>query len=337
MKKRDLLANIADKTGLLELFSRHSPVRKHGSLTILAYHRIFENPISVDCNFDEELLSATQDDFDKQVSWLKRYFEIITFEQLKHLETSANYLIITFDDGYRDNYDLAYPVLKKHGVKATIFLSTGYIGAKELFWWDEIAYVIKKTSVTDCTIKLDQDYKYDLGNESKKRTAMASLVKLAKRIPNEKRLELLDQLKMTLRVKIPKEAGKDLILSWADVLEMSKHGIEFGAHSVTHPILANMPIFEMRLEIEDSKEAIEKVTGKEVVVFSYPVGGEDRFNTVTKDLVKEAGYSYAVSYVHGVNDHFRLDRFCLKRLHVEKGDSFSVFKAKLLMPDYIKY
>jgi peptidoglycan/xylan/chitin deacetylase (PgdA/CDA1 family) len=337
MQKRELLANIAERSGLLKVLSGRLSFRKKGPLTILAYHRIARYPGRADHQYDDDLISATQDNFDKQISWLKRYYEIVTFEQLKHLETSANHLIVTFDDGYRDNYDLAYPILKKHGVKATIFLATGYIGAKELFWWDEIAYMVKKTSVLNFTVTLEQDYKYNLGSEANKRFAISSLAKLAKRVSNDNRLRLLDQIRKALEVRIPDGISSDMILSWAQILEMSSNGIEFGAHSVTHPILANMSETEARHEIEYSKKNIECVTGKKVTVFSYPVGGHDKFSAATRELVKKAGYSYAVSYVHGVNYFSKLDPFCMKRLDVEWNDTFHIFKAKLLMPNYIRY
>ena len=177
----------------------------------------------------------------------------------------------------------------------------------------------------------------DIKDQASKKNTIALLSKLAKCIPNDERLDMLEQLRILPGAKIPTNMGSDMNLNWDEVREMSDCGIEFGAHSVTHPILANVSEVEAMQEIFESKKAIENFTRKEVIVFSYPVGGEDRFDKTTKDIVKETGYSYAVSYIHGVNTIPGLDRFSLKRIHVEKEDTFPVFKCKILMPGIVKY
>jgi peptidoglycan/xylan/chitin deacetylase (PgdA/CDA1 family) len=334
MQKRDLLAHIAEKSGLLTLFSRRSLLRKHRLLTILAYHRIFKKPVSADDYYDEELLSATQDDFDKQISWLKQYFEIITFEQLGHLRKQSNYLIITFDDGYRDNYQYAYPVLKKHYVPATVFLSTGYTGVNRLFWWDEIARLIKLTEKDEVELN---GTKLNLSSYKEKIGSLRHILKYLKIIPDIERKKKITELTYALGSRIKSEPTDRYTLSWDEIKEMSNNGIEFGAHTVNHPILANLDSNNIKYEVEQSKADIEQILNKEVSVFSYPVGGQRSINDEVIKVVKESGFKFAVTYIHGVNQLFHNNPFLLRRLHIEREDNIAVFKAKVLFPGLIKY
>ena len=119
-------------------------------LRILAYHRVLDDDES-SFPFDEEVISATTDDFCRQMKFARDNFEIISFRDLEICEQQGRpwpkrALIITFDDGYRDNYTNAFPILREFGLTATIFLTAGHIGLRELFWWDLVAYCIKHST-----------------------------------------------------------------------------------------------------------------------------------------------------------------------------------------------
>src|SRR5262245_45583277 len=132
--KRQLAARILGATGLRYVLSR---VARWSGVLGLNYHRIGEAGRSV---YDRGLWSATADDFDAQVGWLKSHFDIIRPDDLPAALAArrGRHVLITFDDGYRDNYADAFPVLKRHGVPATFFITTGFIDDARLSWWDEI-------------------------------------------------------------------------------------------------------------------------------------------------------------------------------------------------------
>jgi peptidoglycan/xylan/chitin deacetylase (PgdA/CDA1 family) len=335
MDKRTMLGTFLFKTGSTWLWRRINSRNNKNRLIILAYHRVIDyNPAS-EFPTDEELVSATPQAFEEQVAWLSNNFKVTTFSRLSKEQVEPNSLIITFDDGYRDNYLHAYPILKKYGIPATIFLSTGYIGTTEMYWWDKLNFILKKTSVPRFSIKLDS-YKnnFYLQNQHDRKSIYNQLVTTAKAIPNAERIELLEQVCEQLQVPLPSEP---MALNWDEVREMANNGIEMGGHTVTHPILSQTPQDTLRHEIEECRSTIIRETGQQVTAFSYPVGGNLHFNKQSEDIVQKAGYQFAASYVHGVDNPRSRNWFTLKRIHVEKEDSFPVFCSMLQMPELIDF
>ena len=334
LTKRESVSKFLNYTGILNRVSYHSRIANKNWLTILAYHRVADYDPGAAFDLDEALISAIPINFESQVKWLKQNFSIISFDSLQDCKNIVNPLIITFDDGYKDNYKNAYPILKKYHVPATIFLSTGYIGTSKLFWWDEIAYLMKKTEKS----KMDIDSTfYPLDTAEDRKRSICLILALAKRVSDADRKNIIMQLKDKLEVEPDKSQVADIILNWDEIKEMGKNNIEFGAHTVNHPVLANVSSQEVRYEIEESKKSIETKINKEVIVFSYPVGGNASFDAGAENILKEAGYRYAVTYIHGKNRLPDLKSFFLNRIHVEKEDIPTVFKSKVTFPDLIKY
>ncbi|HDN74422.1 MAG TPA: polysaccharide deacetylase family protein, partial [Archaeoglobus sp.] len=229
------------------------------------------------------------------MAYFYRNFKILSLNELVQYIRQGKPLpkrvvIITFDDGYRDIYLHAYPILRKYHIPATIFLTTGLIGTGNLFWWDKVAYVIQHTIATQ--LSLDELGSYSLHSKSARFHASLAITEGLRKLPNERRVSLVEKLLSTTGVDIPEDLGKKLILSWDEVKEMSNGGIEFGAHSVTHPVLTNMPLEEAKWEIVQSKKDIERKIGKEVTAFSYPNGN---FSPKIIEIVQESGFDCAVS------------------------------------------
>ena len=178
-------------------------------------------------------------DFEKQMQYLSKVYNPISLDKMaQHIQDGTSLpskaIAITFDDGYRDNYENAYPILRKYNIPATFFLTTGFIGTGQIPRWDKEYYTDDKT----------------------------------------------------------------LMLSWQQVREMSGNGITFGSHTLTHPFLTRISRKQAQKEIRLSKEIIEQKTGMPITTFSYPSGN---FDSDIKQIVKEAGYSAAVSTIPGYN------------------------------------
>jgi peptidoglycan/xylan/chitin deacetylase (PgdA/CDA1 family) len=260
---------------------------------IIAYHRIDRTtkyPWSIGC--------VDPEDFDSEISYLRKRYQILSLDELVDalygLKTlPRNAAVITIDDGYKDIYLNAYPILRKHNVPATVFLVTGNIGTGNLFWWDKFRYVIWHTGLK--TIELDDANIYQLDPDNRQRAISVIEGKL-KKIPDEKRVELIDKIVRQSGVDISPDFGKELILSWEEIKIMSRNGIDFGAHTVNHPILTRLPLEKAEKEILDSKRQIEKELGKEVTTFCYPNGGPDDFNKEIEEILKNNGFKCAVTF-----------------------------------------
>jgi peptidoglycan/xylan/chitin deacetylase (PgdA/CDA1 family) len=303
------------------------------AVTILAYHRIGIQ--QTDSGYlDSKIISATPSDFDWQISYLKRCFTVLSFEEFLEGNCKGNSLppntaIITFDDGYQDNYELAYPILQRYNLPATIFLITGVIGTSQMMWWDEVAGLIQKSKGNSITIQ-------ELGvlklNSSEDRLrATEKLRRFLKTLPNEQVASALESLRQQLAFSAPPAPPKRAFLTWDEVKEMQKNNISFGAHTRSHPILTRIPIEQAKDEIEVSKSTIEQVTEKPVLTFAYPNGRPGDHNAQTRAILASLRFKAAVTLIHGSNslvENQKSDWLALRRIYIG-GEDRATFIAKV--------
>lgn len=331
MTKRDLAASILGNE-LMRGFSNIGP----GELRILAWHRICDDDPR-HFPFDEGLISATPEFFRRQMQFVSRHFNVISFHDLDRAlrdlqPLPPRALIITFDDGYRDNYTTAFPILREFRLPATIFLATGHIGQVKLFWWDQIAYLIKRTERETIHIPELSETPVSLAGLPARHRAIERILAWLKQAPDEVRTGLVDGLSSRLDVEMPAGLAEGMHMSWEEVKEMAARGIEFGSHSVTHPILARISEEQLTRELVESKREIEQRLGGEVVAFAYPAGRRSRINPAVCQAVARHGYRYAVAFDEGIITDLDKDRFTLPRIHVERDHSMSLFRANLRFP-----
>jgi peptidoglycan/xylan/chitin deacetylase (PgdA/CDA1 family) len=305
------------------------------SLHILAYHRVLDDDHAT-FPFDEAVISATTHTFRQQMEFVSRNFNVISFKQLARLERERRAwperaLMITFDDGYRDNYTNAFPILREMGFSATIFLAVAHINAAKLFWWDFIAYCFKQTPLSSVTLSLFDAQPLSLADTGARREATDRVLDWIKEVSESTKSEFVSTLADNLEVRLPKNLAAGMHLSWDEVREMTAGGIEFGSHTMTHPILSNVNAEQLALEVSESKRIMEQELGSEVLTFSYPVGGRTSFNEMVKAEVQKCGFRYAVSYREGVAKK-GCDPFALPRIHIETSHSLNLFRANLMYP-----
>ncbi len=328
LSKRERLARLAGAPRLAPL--RQQP----GALRILAYHRLAEAPWD-DFLFDEQILSATPAAFEAQMHFVAKNFDVISFSDLEGCDLAEKpwpkrALIVSFDDGYRDNFTLAYPILRALQLPATIYLTTGHIGAQKLFWWDAIAWCFKTTNLTAIQIAELGEKPFSLASKPQKRAAIDAALRWCKGVPDAARREFVAQLPDLLGVDLGAEVAAGMHLNWDEAREMAKNGIEFGAHTVTHPILSRVDGDQLSCETAQSQGDIEREIGQKVLSFAYPAGTRQRRDEAARAAVEACGYCYAVAYDQGVELH--PDRLAMPRLHVDRDQSLALFRANLLFP-----
>lgn len=305
------------------------------SLHILAYHRVLDDDHAT-FPFDEAVISATTHIFRQQMEFVRRNFNVISFKQLASLEREKREwperaLIITFDDGYSDNYSNAFPILREMGLSATIFPAVAHINETKLFWWDFIAYCFKRTPLSSVTLPLFDSETLSLADHSARRKTIDRVLDWIKEVPESTKREFTSTLADNLEVRLPENLAAGMHMTWDEAREMLASGIEFGSHTMTHPILSNVHPAQLAEEVSESKRIMEQELRSEVLAFSYPVGGRTSFNEVVKKEVKKCGFRYAVSYREGVAKK-GCDPFALPRIHIETSHSLNLFRANLMYP-----
>lgn len=330
MRKRELAARTLTH-GAVQRLWRFAGGGNRG-LRIVAYHRVLDDDPAT-FPFDEELISATSAAFQTQMEFVRRHFQVVSFADLHRcaLEDKPwpdRALIVTFDDGYADNYSHAFPILKEKDLPATVFLATSFMESGRLFWWDLVAYCFKQTALEAVQLPEIASESLLLSDAMPRRQSINRVLLWTKRAADATKNEFLQRLPQILEVEIPANLGHGMHLSWPQVREMAQHGIEFGAHSISHPILTNVEHEQLKLEIRGSKRAVEEHLGGEALTFCYPAG---QFNAAVQDEVRSAGFRFATAF-HEAISHSKPDHFALPRIHVERDDSLSLFQSNLMFP-----
>jgi peptidoglycan/xylan/chitin deacetylase (PgdA/CDA1 family) len=286
---------------------------------ILLYHRIVDG----NSNYLNKGASVHHPvrDFEREIKYFKRHFPILNMDEVvKNLKLGKGFkrpsLAITFDDGYLDNYTLAYPILKKHGVPATIYLTTGLVGTRDGIWTEQIGVAFLETKKDHLNFPaLLGDRTIPIKTKEEKEQANKEVSETLKLIPDNERRELIQELFEKLEVgEKSGHFGERMMLNWREVQEMRKDGITIGSHSHTHPILSQMPSEKAKDEILNSKKVVEKYVDIEVKHFSFPNGREENFSEELRDYCREIGFESVCSVVYGPYDIAKRDPFALKRV-----------------------
>jgi peptidoglycan/xylan/chitin deacetylase (PgdA/CDA1 family) len=278
---------------------------------IFIYHRVNDDR-------DPFLPGLPTEVFRWQMEYLAKNFPVISLDELasgKLPKNGRNHCVaVTFDDGYRDNYTNAFPVLRDLGMPATIFLTTGCIESGELPWFDQVGLAFKVTAAKEVDFSVAGGPKALLASRSDRLAAMRAAQEWLWKMPEGERLRRTRELFAALRLSASPQLP-NFLLNWGEIREMNGKKIEFGAHTVTHPVLTRVSSARMREELLGSKGTIEGRLQREVRHFAYPFGGPQDFSEETKTAARESGFVSAVTTLWGFNepgdDRFELRRFSL--------------------------
>jgi len=306
-------------------------------ISILFYHgftdRIFSG--GIENRHGNNLLISR---FEEQVKYLSGHHRVIPMrELLNHLENHDqppdHTVILTFDDGYDSNYELAYPVLKKYGLPAEIYVTTDFAEGKDDLWPDRLEYTLGRGKSFDGEIR-DGDITARMNTCSldNRLETLENIKALFKRMPQENRARLLEKIENKLDARLDQEKAvpsEYLPLTWEKISEMVRSGlVSIGSHGRSHVILARCGPARMRDEVTASKRIIEKKTARPCDTFAYPNGQIGDFNEITRALLKEQNFRCALSAVRGYNDSDS-DIFALKRISISNEQDRTEFLMAL--------
>jgi peptidoglycan/xylan/chitin deacetylase (PgdA/CDA1 family) len=293
---------------------------------ILMYHRVAELP------YDPWSLCVAPSRFAEQLRSLVGARSVVSMDTLVRRlvrgELNGREVAISFDDGYVDNLTVAKPLLEQVSAPATVFLTSGRLGASEEFWWDELAHMcLGGTSAISARVELagrivelelasrmfpaTSAWTWELPPGNERERVYLQLWNLLQRVDETTRRECMERLRQVLGK--PAAAPGNLPMRSEDVPKLISGGlISVGGHARTHLALSTLSSSDKRSEIAESKRDIESLTGRPVSGFAYPFGDRDE---EAKQLTEQAGYTWAVS-THAAALRPRPDLFDLPRLQV---------------------
>ena len=273
------------------------------ALSILIHHRVLAEP--------DPLLPDVPDvaAFDRQMRLLKRFFRVMPLptavRQLRQGTLPSRALCITFDDGYADNAELALPVLQRHGLHATFFIATAYLNGGRM-WNDEVIDYVRQAPAGRLDFSMIGCGSLPGFTHAQKRQAIDQVLMQLKYLPFARRQMMAERLAPSRR--------QPLMMNSGHIHQLLAAGMELGAHTHRHPILAAMPDDDAYADIAEGKAALEALAGRQVTMFAYPNGkpGAD-YDQRHVDMVRSLGFEAALSTVAGTaglgSDPWQLPRY----------------------------
>jgi len=286
-----------------------------------------------------ETVPGLQEALARQCAYIKRHYNIISMDEIGRCLRNGtplpkNALAVTVDDGCRAFLLSGGPVFQAYNIPVLVYLVSGFLDGKLWFWWDQVAYAISKTKLPVFQLTLapgEPPTSFNLETEERREQATYTIVMALKKLnAEERRRSANGHLARILEVDLPADPPSHMApLRWPEVRELAKKGVNFGAHTVTHPMLSQIQDPQALLkEIGESKARIEEEIGSPVRHFCYPFGRLADFNDDAVQAVEQSGFLTATTAQFGLND---LDRhpLRLKRLGADPMMSWDYFRETL--------
>jgi peptidoglycan/xylan/chitin deacetylase (PgdA/CDA1 family) len=278
----------------------------------LGYHRIGDPATA---QLDRGVYSATEEDFDAQLDLLSKDFDVIALGDLEGAlaDRRGRALLLTFDDGYADQLDLAARMLHARGLPAAFFLTTGFLDGGRLAWWDEIAWMVRA------------------GGDYREESVKVQLQRY-RELRGEEGERFLEGLAESTGSGRPNATALSPWMSWDGARELLRLGHSIGGHTVTHPILAQLDREGQRREIGGSLERLRDELGVAADCFAYPSGHSGSFDATTRELLRENGARWAFSFRGGWERPGAADAYDLRRVGVFSDHTSPLVAATVSVP-----
>ena len=254
--------------------------------------------------------------FDCICAWVAEWFQVLSLEvavdRLKRGDLPARAMVITFDDGYADNHEVALPILQRHGLTATFYVATGFLDGGRM-WNDTVIEAVRacqQPALDVAQLGIDGLTSLPLDGDAQRQAAIRALLDKLKYRPVDERLQLVGRLVEAVGAPLP----GGVMMRSDQVKALRQAGMTVGAHTVSHPILLKLSAEQARREIDQSRQHLEAILGEPVRHFAYPNGVPGRdMSDATAGIVKDLGFDSAVTTAWGAAglgaDCFQLPRF----------------------------
>jgi peptidoglycan/xylan/chitin deacetylase (PgdA/CDA1 family) len=300
---KDLIITLATKLGGLQLakfLTRKEP-------RLYMYHSFSKH---------EKLGYVSAAEFEWQLKIIKQHFNPVDFLTLSKMiyenkVIPANTIVITIDDGYRNFYQVAYPLLKQYKIPATLFVTTGFVSGKLWLWPDQLKWILSQVAIEPITINCHGVKFALIGDTTSDWQTLNDLcLEMTDEFKHEFIFKLAELLKITITNKAPAQYESS---TWKELAEMQSNGIEIGGHTVSHPSLGQVTLDNAEQEIADCLATINEKLGEQERTFCYPNGQPSDYNENIKVIVAKSGFVNAVtafSDSHALSFRYSWRRFC---------------------------
>ena len=325
--KRVMLAKGLSVSGMIRVIER---LARRPGLLVLTYHRI-GNPAN--CEDYGPVYSASSEGLESTLRALKNSHDIMNLAEVCSLSENGFRLdrpaaLVTFDDGYRDNFEQALPVLKALKVPATFFIPTRFFEGPFVPWWDRIAWTVRHATVSILRVKEPVPVEVDLTS-----TPIADAVFRFVRAFRDHRVddepayfqELEERAGVFADVAL---LSKNRFMSWEQLRELVAAGQNIGSHAHSHRRLLWLTEDQQREEFARSKRILEETLGIEIRGLAYPYGWPGAYDATTERLASETGYHVAFSSVPGLNRPGATNPFAVQRLGVGFADTPALLRTR---------
>lgn len=282
-------------------------------LSIYLFHGVIKKKLNVNSvrNYNHKHIS--QQKFEKYIRFLSKNGEAITLNDIDKNKKFKGKYVITFDDGFNNNYKYAFPILKKYNVPHIIYLTTNYVDKNLISWIDRIDIAINRCKKKNIYSSIFNK-KFKLGNKKNKIVFLNFIRDYCKSLKKTDLNIFAGLLLKDLKLKSPKSSNNDLDkkLEWKQIIKMSKNKLtEFGGHSHNHNILGHLSKSQYTKEINNSLNMLSKKANLKINHYSYPEGFHSSFNKDIVNLLKKKNIKTCVTTLlkNNKNSLFRLNRF----------------------------
>ena len=309
---------------LLERVDRHKP----NLLRVLAYHRVDEPNRRAE-RLAPWLISATPAHFARQMQYLARHYRVLSAQEVvgklnAGQEIPSRAVLITFDDGYRDFAEQAWPIMRRLNLPVTVFIATAYPDdPSRIFWWDRLYQGLRHARRTSISINgvgelpLTDQGEWIIAFKQVRKHLLSQ---------NDQVTDLVDQLVATLCVTARRG---DALLNWDEIRQLAAEGVTFAAHTRTHPFLSRLTPSQVHEEVSGALADLALELAPPLPILCYPDGHPDTFSDDVMDVLRQLGIVAAFTMIRGINQIGKVSPLALRRLGVSLSGSMSTFRFSL--------
>jgi peptidoglycan/xylan/chitin deacetylase (PgdA/CDA1 family) len=316
---KNALASVLVRSKALDVFRRGAsavdeilkrtaarPGWERGAL-VLMFHAVAERPSPF-------RLATSREELEAFCRIAAESYDVLPLAELESRRRAgalpSRAIAITFDDGYADNHDVAWPVLREYGLPATVFVTTGAVGGERLLWFHRVAHIFETTRPAELPVTVGP-WTFTLDTDSERIATVGRVCADMKRMPAAQREELIARLAEAFGVTDFSPLAREM-LTWDQIRAMDAGGFSVEAHTVTHPILGAEPLEAATREIAESREVLSHQLRRKVDLFAYPNGKSEDMTEDVVRAVEQAGYRAAYTAEFGAatpsNDPYKVPR-----------------------------